>query len=116
MSEKRIYNVVGVTFEGRQDVLNDFFKNKYAVGGDYDCQLFLENDNQYDKNAVAVFLDTGNEFKSVGYISKGENVELRKIFGQIESVKLASMGPNYKGIIGLSIAVELDDNPVTAEI
>lgn len=103
------YNVVGVTFEGRQQVLQEFFRN-YKVGGKYDVSLEKEDDNQYDPNAIAVSLDMGNsDFRKVGYISRQDNVLLGKVLGKLKTAKLRSMGPNRNGDIGLTIEAEFDD-------
>lgn len=103
------YNVVGVTFEDRQEVLSNFFKN-YKVGGHYSVNLEKEPNNPYDKNAIAVHLDVGgSNYKHVGYISKQDNVLLGSALGKMKTAKLRSMGPNYKGDIGLTVEVEFDD-------
>ena len=104
------YDVVGVTFEGRQEILDKFFKNTYKIGGSYAVRLVREPDNKYDKNAVAVYLDLGgSDFKQVGYISKQENQKLIADFGKMKTASVASMGPNSFGDIGLTIKVEFDD-------
>jgi hypothetical protein len=103
------YQVVGVTFDGRQDILSDFFKKTYRVGGNYPIMLFLDNTNKYDKNAISVNAEIDGELKSLGFISRDENIELRKKFTRIIDSKIHSMGPNYRGIIGLSIDIDFDD-------
>lgn len=106
-AETRVYNIVGVTFENRQEVLQDFYDNHYKVGGSYPIQLVLEDNNPYDSNAIAVHLFFNGKAQNVGYISKNENQELRKLINKIDMIELRSMGPNYKGILGLSIVVTL---------
>lgn len=107
--ELRVLNIVGVTFENRQEVLKDFYDNIYKVGSKNPVQLLLEDNNQYDKNAIVVALEIRGELKPIGYISKDDNVELRKVFNKIEKVYLQSMGANYKGILGGTIAVEINE-------
>lgn len=103
------YNVVGVTFEGRQQVLSDFFKG-YRHGGKYDVRLEREPDNPYDGNAIAVRLDVGGaDYRHVGYISRQDNALLGKALPKLKTARLHSMGPNYKGDIGLTIEAEFDD-------
>ena len=103
------YNVVGVTFDGRQEILSDFFRG-YKHGGNYGVSIESEPENQYDKNAIAVRLDVGNgNYKHVGYISKQDNELLGKVMDKVKTAKLHSMGPNYKGDIGLTIEVEFED-------
>lgn len=108
--ELRILNIVGVTFDNRQEILKDFYDNVYKEGSKNPIQLLLEDNNPYDKNAIVVALDVGGgELKHVGYISKDDNVELRRVFDKIENVYLQSMGANYKGILGGTIAVVIGD-------
>lgn len=107
--EKRILNIVGVTFENRQEILKDFYDNIYKEGSKNPIQLLLEDNNPYDKNAIVVALEINGELKPIGYISKDDNIELRKVFNRIESVYLQSMGANYKNIIGGTIAVIIKD-------
>lgn len=110
--ESRILDIVGVTFENRQEILKDFYDNIYQEGSKNPIQLFLENDNPYDKNAIAVALEIRGELKKIGYISKNDNIELRKEFNKIKNIYLQSMGANYKGILGGTINVVIDDNIV----
>lgn len=105
------YSVVGVTFENRQEILSDFFKG-YRHGGKYNVKLVHEANNQYDSNAVAVHLEVGEGiFKGVGYISRQENKALSQSVdaGKVKNASLRSIGPNYKGDIGLTIEAEVED-------
>lgn len=102
MEKSMIIPVVGVTFENRQDILNEFFKN-YHCGGKYLIKLVKEDDNPYDKNAVAVYFEDTNQ--KIGFISKNENEFIRKEFDNIKEVVIHSVNPNSKGIIAVSIVV-----------
>lgn len=110
MLSKKNYQIVGVTFENRQEFLSDFYK-KYKVGGKYGVLLEREDDNLYDKNAIVVAITDLNSstLNKVGYISKNDNVELRKKFDNIITARLLSIGPNYKGDIGLTIEVAFEE-------
>lgn len=110
MLNKQSYPVVGVTFENRQEFLSDFYK-RYKVGGKYGVLLEKEDDNPYDNNAISVSLaDLNNStFNKVGYISKNDNIALREKFGNIVTTRLQSMGPNYKGDIGLTIELTFEE-------
>ena len=107
--ETKIYQIVGVTFDGRQEILNEFYKKTYRVGGKFPVLLLLDNTNKYDKNAISVNLEINGKYENVGFVSKNENVDLRKRFGNINQSLLHSMGPNYRGVIGFSIIVDFDD-------
>ena len=104
----RKYVVVGVTFEHRQDILSDFFRD-YKHGRIYEVYLYKEDDNPYDKNAVSVLLEVNEKIEKIGYISKNENVELRNMFEKIDSARVESIGPNRNGDIGLSITINFHD-------
>lgn len=109
MENSAVYNVVGVTFEGRQEILSKFYKERYLVGGQYMVRLEEEADNQYDKNAIAVYLNTcKGDYEKIGYISKDENVELKNKMKNVLFSRLASMGAGRTGKMGLSIVVEFD--------
>lgn len=118
--EIRLLSVVGVTFEGRQEILSDFYNNIYKEGSKNPVELFLEDDNPYDSNAIKVSLEVGGKFNDIGYISKDDNVELRKVFKNIKKSYIQSMGANYKGVLGLTIAViisyEDEENEDNVEI
>lgn len=105
------YGVVGVTFEGRQQILSDFFRT-YRHGSKHLVKLVHESDNQYDPNAVAVHLNVnGTDYKHVGYISKNENQAVLSALnaGKVKSASLRSIGPNYCGDLGLTIEAEVED-------
>ena len=82
--------------------------------------MFLEDDNPHDSNAIKVSLEVGGKFNDIGYISKDDNVELRKVFKNIKKSYIQSMGANYKGVLGLTIAViisyEDEENEDNVEI
>lgn len=100
-----VYSVVGVTFDHRQDILSNFYKN-YRHGGIYEIFLNKEDDNPYDANAISVSLELNGKLEQVGYIPKNKNVELRKKMSEIKSSKIKSMGVTATGDIGLSIVIE----------
>ena len=102
------YHVVGVTFEGRQKTLSEFFK-KYKVGKQYDVMLMPENNNAYDPNAIAVALDVNGKYECVGYIAKELNQDLRAKMDCISEARLKSIGYGTNGKIGLTIRVDFDE-------
>ena len=102
-TETMNYTVVGVTFEGRQDILNEFYRS-YKVGGSYGVRLVNEDGNPYDANAVAVHLETEpGTYRQVGYLSRDVNVTARSMARRLASAKLRSIGPNRKWQIGLTV-------------
>jgi len=103
--ETIVYPVVGVTFDNRQEILQDFYDRIYKVGGEFDIRLVKEDQNKYDSNAIAVMLAIDDEYKNIGYIAKTENSALRESLPYIQKAKVRSMGYNYKGVLGVSIIV-----------
>lgn len=61
--------LVGVTFEGRQEVIA-------TLVGKEKLRLRREADNQYDKNAVAVDVCKKRKWLPIGYIAKDKNTDL----------------------------------------
>jgi hypothetical protein len=102
------YPVVGVTFENRQDILERFY-GRYMCGHIYGVHLLKEDDNQYDKNAISVELETNpGIYEKIGYISKDSNVQMRTDWGKLKRASLKSIGYNSKGQLGLAISVVYD--------
>lgn len=108
-TETRVYNVVGVSFDNRQEILQDFFDRFYRVGGKHEVILVKETKNKFDSNAIAVMLNINKEYKNIGYISKNENMDLNNNFFRIIRSEIQSMGANYKGVLGLTINVILGE-------
>ena len=108
--ETRNYRVVGVTFEGRQERLSEFYRN-YRVGHQYGVNLVPEDANPYDANAVAVHLEVlPGHYEMVGYLSgkNSDNVVARELMPKMRSASLGTIGPTRKGDIGLNITVTYD--------
>ena len=55
---------------------------------DKDILLVNENDNQYDKNAIAVFSNRNNKFIKLGYIIKDKTRLVNSIKDSIEDIKI----------------------------
>lgn len=55
--------VVGVTFEGRQDIIK-------RLHGDEPCRLEPEPTNAYDPNAIAVMVALPDGVQQIGYLPK----------------------------------------------
>lgn len=68
MNTQTLYSkVAGVTFEGRQQIIEEMI-------GDEIIQLRPEPDNKYDGNAIAVWVafppESGHEAAQIGYLPK----------------------------------------------
>lgn len=101
------YPVVGVTFEGRQAILEKYLDEYRNTGKQRKCELVPEPDNKYDKNAVAVYIEGEHEKEKVGYIAKDLNQDLKSTFDSILEVRVQSIGRTENGNIGLSIILTI---------
>lgn len=106
---QKTYSVVGVTFDGRQNVLRKYYAEFVKTGKLRNCELILENDNKFDPNAVSVMICGEDRLEEIGFISKNENQEVRKIFDDIKDIRVKSMGRTEKGDIGISILVSFSE-------
>jgi len=72
MKYKKFFNVAGVMFEGRQEVLEELV-------GDEVVYLKPEPENQYDPNAVAVWIkyppEASTNDAKIGYVPKAQASE-----------------------------------------
>lgn len=57
------FNVAGVTFEGRQEIIG------WLIGNE-PVQITPEPDNKYDKNALAILVAFQGEIYHIGYVPK----------------------------------------------
>lgn len=107
-TKKVTYQVVGVTFEGRQNILQKYYQEHIKTGKKRACELIFEDDNKYDSNAIAVMICGDKGFEQVGYISKEVNKELRENFRNIKEVCVGSIGIGANSKIGLSLDVYME--------
>lgn len=108
--------LVGVTFEGRQDVIKDM------VGGEK-LRFRREPDNEYDSNAVAVDAlvwigdvpntDQAEEWNPIGYIAKDKNVELAKVLDEDKHAKitLSEVTGGDDKAYGVNVEIEYEKLP-----
>lgn len=112
--------LVGVTFEGRQDII------KMLQGGEQ-LQVRREADNKYDKNAVAVdvFIDIDSEggdlvgeWYPIGYIAKDKNSDIAATLdaGNEVDISLSSLTGGDDKSYGVNVYVEYDKVPRQAKI
>ena len=81
------FNVAGVTFEGRQGLLQSKY-HKHIV-----ASLRPEPENPHDSNAIAVYADD----LKVGYVPKGMNEEVKR---NLDKTQLVEMNVGYSYDIG----------------
>lgn len=100
--------LVGVTFEGRQDIIK-------MITGDEPLRVRREADNQYDPRAVAVDVQIAEVWHPIGYIAKDKNKDISETLdaGNEVNISIASItGGNDDKAYGVNI--ELDYAKLTA--
>jgi len=105
--------LVGVTFEGRQDIIK-------VLEGTEELRVRREADNQYDPKAVAVDVLFGEEYVPIGYIAKDKNEALSQTLdaGNEVTIKLASITGGGDKSYGVNIELEYQKTkaPVKEEV
>lgn len=93
--------LVGVTFEGRQEVIK-------VLTGNERLAVRREADNKYDKNAVAVDVQFGEAWVPIGYIAKDKNANIAKALdaGNEVLIGIASLTGGGDKSYGVNVAVE----------
>jgi hypothetical protein len=84
-----VTNVVGVTFEGRQSILESIYPNT-------ELSLVREPDNPYDKNAVAVYCS----WSQVGYLGRKLAKNVGPAMDRMKIDKLSALAVQVTGIPG----------------
>lgn len=74
--------LVGVTFEGRQEVIK-------VLKGNEPLRVRREPENQYDPKAVAVDVLFGEEWAPIGYIAKDKNQDIQEALDSGKEVYIA---------------------------
>lgn len=77
--------LVGVTFEGRQEVIS-------VLTGNEPLRVRREADNKFDDKAVAVDVMFGEDWAPIGYIAKDKNKDISQALDAGESVYIATGG------------------------
>lgn len=101
-----IYKVVGVTFDGKQEVL------KTLQEGDI-LELQPEPTNKYDPNAVAVALPDGT---SVGYVPKNFAAMIHDIAPLLAVQIVSILGGNDGCSLGIRVKFIRKDAPVVVNM
>lgn len=93
--------LVGVTFEGRQEVIK-------VMSEDDPIRVRREADNEYDKNAVAVDVNPGDDlWLPIGYIAKDKNSDIAAALdaGKEVSITIASLTGGGKKTYGVNTEI-----------
>jgi hypothetical protein len=104
--------LVGVTFEGRQDVIEQ-------LNGDEELRFRREPENEYDSNAVAVDVwlegvdldnDDRSGWKPIGYIARDKNSELAELLtdGRHASIKISDITGGGEKALGVNVYIEYE--------
>lgn len=110
--------IVGVTFEGRQDIIA-------RLGGDEQLRFRREPDNQYDSNAVAVDalvegvivggadnmdMVDASEWMPIGYIARDKNSELARVLtsGNYANIKISEITGGGDKAYGVNVYIEYE--------
>lgn len=103
--------LVGVTFEGRQDIIA-------ALSGGEPLCFRREPDNEYDENAVAVDAVTENGQLPLGYIAKDKNSELAKVLDDKKhaKIKLSEVTGGEDKAYGVNVEIEYEKPQTTAKL
>lgn len=100
--------LVGVTFEGRQDVLK-------VLKGDEELRFRREPENEHDRNAVAVDVLTQTDgalhnWHPIGYIARDKNEDLAELLteGRYASIKLNEVTGGGDKAYGINVHIEYE--------
>ena len=87
------FNVAGVTFEGRQNILKQLYHEYYSVAEKRDVMLVPEPDNKFDTQAVKVEVLSGPDHSLIGYVPRPFNVEVLELLKKdaIFNIKLVDI-------------------------
>jgi len=111
MSKLFKYNskLVGVTFEGRQAVIS-------TLKGGEPLRVRREAENEYDKNAVAVDVQLGEEWLPIGYIAKDKNLEIAKSLDAEVPVQIVMSSITGGSGKSFGVNIELQYNEAPQEV
>lgn len=99
--------LVGVTFEGRQDVIK-------VLSGKEPLRVRREADNKNDPRAVAVDVMFGEDWAPIGYIAKDKNTDISNALDAGESVYIANGGITGGGSKSFGVNIKLEYMKVKA--
>lgn len=93
--------LVGVTFEGRQEVIK-------VLTGNEQLRVRREADNKFDKNAVAVDVQFGETWAPIGFIAKDKNADIAAALdaGNEVYIAIASLTGGGEKSYGVNTEIE----------
>lgn len=104
-----VFSVRGVTFEGRQETLARMLGNE-------PIKIVPEPDNQYDPNALAVYVAFSGDVLQVGYVPKERAAEIalllegESIVGEVSQITGGFVKQNGDlASYGLQVVVDFPD-------
>jgi hypothetical protein len=111
-----VFTVRGVTFEGRQEVLARMLGNE-------PIKIVPEPENQYDPNALAVYVALSGEVLQVGYVPKERAAEIallldgESVVGEVNQKTGGFVKANGElASYGLQVVVDFPDPPPPADM
>ena len=100
--------LVGVTFEGRQEVIK-------VLNGSEMLRVRREADNKFDDNAVAVDVQFGEDWAPIGYIAKDKNKDIAAALDAGNEVFIGIASLTGGGEKSYGVNTEIEYTKVKAE-
>ena len=103
------FQIAGVTFEGRQDILEKLNQEYHEIGFRRIVELVPDPENKYDSNAVKVQVNLDGNVKQLGYVPKTINSQILELVKneKIKWAKLSDIGRvQESGVLGGTITYE----------
>ena len=106
------FGIAGVTFNGRQELLEKLWLEAYESGDRRMVELVPEPENKYDANAVRIDVNMNGIKKDIGYVPKDINQNVLALLkdDRIKYARLIKVGkvPD-KNIFGGTISYEISE-------
>ena len=105
------FYAVGVTFEGRQTLLQELLDEYQRIGKQREIKLEFEPTNKFDPNAIKVLADIPTQgFQHIGYVPKETTSHFKAINDNIVKIGIKSIGKSGANTIGVKIFFEVNDD------
>lgn len=105
------FNVAGVSFEGRQDIIEKMEKSYLEKGKQAIVRLVPQPDNAMDSNAIMVLAEVeGEGFRHIGYVPRDINEDMLAILPFMENISVKSIGrPTTSNSLGVTVYYKVKD-------